>query len=246
MSNNPVYLKDLTWLEAQEAFKTVDFCILPCGAMEQHGHHLPIATDSLITGALIDKVVERMKGKLRLLVLPLLMYGNSPEHSSFPGTVFLSGKTLTRIIVEISRSLAIHDVGRILLLNGHGGNTNTLRSALRDIREKEGIEPYLFEMYESATARRFAPELDYHAGEVETSIMLYLYPEKVKTECFPKTWEYSALDLAKTRLNVPWRSEEFSSIGVIGDPRGASAEKGREIVESWLEELFELLTSVVN
>lgn len=241
-----VAISELTSPEAGKVLKSSEFCVLPLGSMEQHGHHLPLSTDSLIAIGFLEHFIEELKGRITMSVLPCLTYGHSPEHSSFPGTVTLSRNTLIGVVLDISESLARHGAKRLLIVNAHGGNTSVVSSCLTDVLKKSGIEPYVFEIYGSETVRETAAELDYHAGELETSIMLYLYPEKVNKEAYPSSWNYTNGDLARTRLNFPWKSEMFSPTGVIGDPRGANADLGQKIIESLTEELIKLLTAVLS
>ncbi|MEW5817767.1 MAG: creatininase family protein [Spirochaetota bacterium] len=128
----------------------------------------------------------------------------------------------------------------------HGGNTAVLRVALRAIREETGLIAYLFEVYDSETIRRYALELDFHAGEVETALMLSLYPDQVREQSYPAPWKGSPLDIANVRLNVPWQAEDFASSGVIGNPNGATARLGKEVLSALAEELAGLLLTVLN
>ncbi len=244
--SKPIAISELTSPEAGAVLKSTAFCILPLGSLEQHGHHLPLSTDTLIAAGLLEHLVKELKGRMTFTVLPFLPYGRSPEHGGFPGTVTLSRNTMVGVLMDISESLARHGAKRLLIVNAHGGNTSVIGSCLMDIWEKSGIKPYVFEIYGSETVRKTAAELDFHAGEVETSMMLYMYPEKVKKGAYPASWNYPKGDLARRRLHLPWKAEEFSPAGVIGDPRRAGADLGRDIIESLTKELSELLTAVLS
>lgn len=243
---NLCQLSELTWPKAEEALVAADFCVLPCGALEQHGFHLPLDTDSLIAARLLALVTERLNGQISLLSLPILSYGHSPEHLGFPGTVSLPKEILSGLVTAVARSLARHGTKRLLLLNTHGGNEAVLHSILRNIRDETSLVPYLFNLYESVTVRRHSAELDLHAGEVETSLMLYLEPQKVREgSCLPHQ-ERSGLGISDLRLHMPWRAEEFSPTGVIGDPQSADAQRGQAILEEVSAELAELLITITK
>lgn len=235
------WLCELIWSEAKEALKNAHFSVLPCGSLEQHGLHLPLATDSMIATGLLKQVAERLGGELTLLVLPMLSYGHSPEHLGFPGTVSLPRDVLSCQVVAIAQSLARHGAKRLLLLNSHGGNRAVLAASLMTMREKTGLVPYLFDIYESNTIRRHASQFDIHAGAVETSLMLAISPQTVRKDAYSESRDSSVRDTADLRLHRPWRSEEFSRTGVIGSPQTANALEGQQMLAELADELVRLL-----
>lgn len=143
--------------------------LLPIGSTEQHGRHLPLDTDSVIAEAVARRAATAVPGTL---VAPPLPYGASGEHAGFPGTVSIGHEALRMVLVEAVRSLALW-AGRIVLVNGHGGNTATLDTAVRLLRT---------EGHDVAWTGCTVPRGDAHAGRTETSVMLHLTPDQVRLD----------------------------------------------------------------
>lgn len=189
--------------------------LVPLGSTEQHGPHLPLATDSVIAQA----VAERAAGALTTapMVAPVIAYGASGEHADFPGTISIGHEALSAVIIETVRSLA-RWAGRVVLVNAHGGNTGALDAAVRKLRA---------EGHDVAWVSCDAPDGDAHAGLTETSVMLHLAPHLVRPAdaVTGDTRPLAALlpDLIARGVRA------VSPSGVLGDPAGASAEKGRRI-----------------
>ena len=176
------YLPHMTWPEVEALAKRTDMVIIPVGSLEQHGHQLPIGTDSL-NGIERAKLIAQ---RADVLVAPILLPGNSPYHMEFPGTITLSLETIQRVYVEAAASLLRHGFRRFLILNSHGGNAVVSRFiADRINHETAGIA---VELGEAASPfrereRRSSPEkFDRHGGVGETSSSLYLTPSLVNLE----------------------------------------------------------------
>ncbi|TDC54040.1 mycofactocin biosynthesis peptidyl-dipeptidase MftE [Actinomadura sp. KC345] len=211
-------LAGAAWPEVRAA----PLVLVPVGSTEQHGPHLPLSTDTVIAQA----VAERAAGALRtetagqVFVAPAIPFGASGEHAGFPGTVSIGHEALHAVIVETVRSLALW-AGRAVLVNGHGGNVPALGAAVGRLR-REG--------HDVAWAGCDPPGGDAHAGLTETSAMLYLAPDLVRP-FGAVTGETRPLAAIMPEL-VARGVRAVSPSGVLGDPAGASAERGREIVES--------------
>ena len=196
--------------------------LLPVGATEQHGPHLPLSTDTVIAQA----VAERAAGVLRpraggqVLVAPAMAYGSSGEHAGFPGTMSIGHEALYAVIVETVRSLSLW-AGRVVLVNGHGGNVRTLDAAVSRLR---------VEGHQAAWVGCAVPGGDAHAGLTETSVMLCLAPGLVRP------FDEVTGDTRPLREILPEMVARgvrgVSPSGVLGDPAKATAEHGREIVAS--------------
>ncbi|TDC68063.1 mycofactocin biosynthesis peptidyl-dipeptidase MftE [Actinomadura sp. GC306] len=201
--------------------------LVPVGSTEQHGPHLPLSTDTVIAEA----VAARAAGVLRaeaagaVLVAPAIAYGASGEHAGFPGTISIGHEALHAVVVETVRSLA-EWAGRVVLVNGHGGNVATLDAAVGRLR-REG--------HDAAWAGCGVPGGDAHAGCTETSVMLHLAPHLVRPfdAVSGETRPLAAIMPELVARGV----RAVSPSGVLGDPAGASEAHGREIVAAMVRDV---------
>ncbi|NUS55256.1 MAG: mycofactocin biosynthesis peptidyl-dipeptidase MftE [Streptomycetaceae bacterium] len=191
--------------------------LLPTGATEQHGPHLPLCTDTVIARAVADRAAALLPGTC--LVAPAVPYGASGEHADFPGTVSLGHDALHRLLVEAVRSLASW-AARVVVVNGHGGNTATLDAVVGQLRG---------EGHDLAWSACAVPGGDAHAGAAETSVMLHLAPELVHAD------RLAAGDTRPLAVLLPELRAHgvraVSPTGVLGDPTHAEAGEGRRLVE---------------
>ena len=227
--------------------------ILPVGAIEQHGPHLPLGVDAMIVQGILEQAMTILPSHLQVLALPMMPVGKSDEHIGFGGTLTLSAETLIRAWTEIGASVARAGVRKLVLFNGHGGQTSIMDIVARDLRIKErmlvmahswfagGLPDGLF----SDDEIRFG----IHAGEIETSIILHLHPDLVamdKAENF-KPLQASMAQDGYRRLSpvgpgrMGWRAEDLHPSGACGDAASADATRGRLLVEHAADSLKELL-----
>ena len=161
----PRTLAGATWPDLPER----PLLLVPLGAVEQHGHHLPLATDTTVACAVAEAAAGDLDGAL---LAPALAYGASGEHEDFPGTVSIGTEALTGLLVEYGRS-ACRWAGRLVLVNGHGGNLDALRTAGTQLRT-EGRDVAWFPCGVAGA--------DAHAGRTETSLMLHVEPDVVRED----------------------------------------------------------------
>jgi len=206
-----VRLSDATWPELTGR----PLLVVPLGSVEQHGRHLPLATDTVVAQTVAEAVAPRLDGAV---LAPALAYGASGEHEGFPGTVSLGTAALTALLVEYGRS-AGRWAGRLLVVNGHGGNLDALRSAVPLLRT-EGRDVAWFPCG--------VPGGDAHAGRTETSLMLHVEPELVREE-LAAAGETAPIGDLLPRLRAGG-VRAVSPDGVLGDPAGASAAEGAGLV----------------
>ncbi|NYJ05249.1 mycofactocin biosynthesis peptidyl-dipeptidase MftE [Petropleomorpha daqingensis] len=197
--------------------------VVPLGSVEQHGHHLPLATDTVVACAVAEAAVGELDDAL---LAPALAYGASGEHEGFPGTISLGTEALTGLLVEYGRS-ACRWASRVLLVNGHGGNHEALAAAGGVLR-REGRDVAWFPCG--------VPGGDAHAGRTETSLMLHVEPEGVLGDqaVAGETRPIGELMPRLRREGV----RPVSPTGVLGDPAGASAEEGKELLGALVEGLL--------
>ena len=189
---------------------TAPTLVVPVGATEQHGPHLPLDTDTRIATAL----ARHLSAELDHLLAPALAYGASGEHQGFAGTVSIGTPTLTAVLVEYGRS-ACEWAARLVFVNGHGGNLDALRSAVVTLRRENRDAAWL--------SGRVA-DSDAHAGHTETSLMLHLAPHAVRRDQWVRgnTAPLEQLMPDLRRQGVAG----VSGSGVLGDPTSASAAEG--------------------
>lgn len=240
-------LAELAWPEVQAALENgYDTAIIPLGATEQHGPHLPAGTDTFRAEALATRLAAALD---RALVAPVIPIGCSEEHRDFAGTLSLRHETLAAILVDVGDSLARQGFQRLIFLSAHGGNERALALAVEElrrarpdiiVRQPENLaEPVEVNLRSSDDAGINPTEAGIHAGEKETSEMLALRSELVNmTRAEPGyTGDMRAIlpELQTTGVRP------VSPNGVLGDPRRASAERGALYLQAVVERLAERL-----
>ena len=224
--------------------------IIPIAAIEQHGEHLPVWTDSLLLGEIVDRVEKSLSKQI--LVAPVLWLGNSDHHLDFFGTLSASSRTYLDMLNDLVENFLSYGFKRIVLLNGHGGNDIPAKQALFEIRQRNrirtdllllmatywglGIEPWTLDP--AITQREMG-----HACEWETSMVLALRPELVGDY---KNAPVVEPGNAFRPANRAWTTKDRSSLGHIGWPHLASHEKGNVLlsafsadVQRWLQEVID-------
>ncbi|MEZ5197560.1 MAG: creatininase family protein [Bacteroidales bacterium] len=237
---------ELTWPEAEEKLNTMDVAILPVGAIEQHGPHLPLDVDSFDADYLAKRVAEACS-EPKPLVLPLIPYGVSYHHNDFRGTISISNDALSKLVYEVGISLARNGIKKLIIINGHGDNKPTLQYAAQMINQDARI----FTCVDTGETSDYDIEKitetnnDVHAGETETSTCLATRPNLVKMDLAKSdiphfTTQY--LNFSSVR-GIPWYAytKKFSETGVMGDPTKATAEKGEKIWEMMIAHLVVLV-----
>jgi creatinine amidohydrolase/Fe(II)-dependent formamide hydrolase-like protein len=236
----------MTWPEAQRRLRQVDTALLPVGAVEQHGHHLPLDVDAFDADYLAREVAARCSDP-KPLVLPLVPYGVSYHHDDFAGTLSVTNETLSRLVYEIGCSAARNGISKLVIVNGHGGNGPALHFAAQMINRDTRIFTCVDsgETSDADVEKIADTPNDVHAGEIETSTTLAVRPRLVRMdEARASVPSFSSryLDFTSQR-SVGWyaRTARISESGVMGDPTKATAEKGVKIWEVMIGNLVELV-----
>jgi creatinine amidohydrolase len=230
----------LNWKQVDALPRASTLLVLPTAAIEQHGHHLPLATDTLINNLLLGHALEKLNAELFVYALPPVHYGKSNEHLGFPGTLSVSATTFMAILRDLGGSLANARFQKLVLYNTHGGNSALIDVMARDLRADFGLRTFALHGTGGIAFEGLSPQeraYGFHAGEVETALLLASVPELVdRSAC---TVNYIA-DVTHPELLLPenapatfaWLTRDLAPSGVMGDPRPATAENG----SVWLEQ----------
>ena len=239
----------LTWKEAGELVSREDvYCLLPIGAIEQHGLQLPIGCDDLLLTMALDSIESMGAVNGTFLRLPAISYGCSSEHMDFPGTIALEPGVAVALIEQVLSSLRFHGFKRVVIVNSHGGNTELINAWEKEWRRRLGMEVYHIHFYISDFYRQAQKYMetsvdgDIHAGELETSMMMYLRPELVRTE---EILPERDTDICLKDYDSGWASTAFApDNGVMGCPSRANAHKGKLLFEYTCDELVRRLNNI--
>lgn len=241
MSTPPSRLvSELSGPALASALSAESILVLPTGATEHHGPHLPLATDLIMAESVATAVVDAaVAAGADVWRLPGLAYTKSDEHHWAPGTIWLSGDTLMRSIVDIGSSVAATPARTLVFYNAHGGNIALLQVALRELRRRFGLRTFLISLAMPAGDGVEGPdELGFgiHGGHAETSMILHLRPELVDLTLAERRVPDQLADHELIRFNggavsFGWLSDDFGPSGVIGDPTGANAEWGSTLFD---------------
>jgi creatinine amidohydrolase len=219
-------------------------CILPLGATEQHGPHLPVSVDSDLAEAVLARAMKQISGQMTVLVLPTMTVTCSAEHGRFPGTLSLRPTTFLLVLADIADSLAANGFGRLVLFNAHGGNRAILDVAARDMRIRHNMIVVTASWFDFAQTDGLfdaeALKLDLHAGESETAAMLAICPERVdmtKAADFRsamKDWGTTTprIGLSGQPARPAWIINDLNPDGVCGNAAAAQAETGGALLDS--------------
>ena len=229
--------------------------VLPVGATEQHGPHLPLCVDSDLVDAVVAGALPMLSPELPVLVLPTQRIGKSNEHARFPGTLSLSAETLIRLWTELGEGVAATGIRKLLFFNAHGGQAGMLDIVARDLRARRDLIVYSSNWYDlpipddvmtpfGAAERRFGV----HAGDVETSMMLALRPQQVdmdQAQNFVSTSQlraqaYPILGNGRS-ARLAWQMQDVNPMGAAGNAAAARADKGRAVLDAASAQLALLL-----
>jgi creatinine amidohydrolase len=248
---------DLTSRDFRELDMGRIVAVLPVGAVEQHGPHLPVRVDAAIGEGIVSRAIELMSSDTPALILPSMPVGKSEEHTRYPGTLSLAADTVSRLWFEIAESVFRCGGRRILFLNSHGGQVQVMEIVCRQLRVKLGM------LAVGATCLRMfdkrdlfsASELKHgiHGGEVETSAMLHLHPDLVEMEQARDFVPFSVELEASGKMLTPegaigfgWQVEDLNPAGALGNSAAADAKRGRELIERGAAALITLIHEIAD
>ena len=236
--------------------------VLPVAATEQHGPHLPLGVDSVLADGIVAASLPHLAPELSVLFLPTQAVGLSPEHARFPGTLTLKTETVLRLWTDIGESVAAAGVRKLLLFNSHGGQVSVLDLVARDLRARLNLLVYSCSWFNlplhdsqgqdlnalfSADEHRFG----IHGGEIETSMMLALAPQRVQMDqarYFASTAQARAQQfpiLGNGRsAKLGWQTQDYHPAGAVGHAAAATAAKGEALVQAAGRALAQLLAEL--
>lgn len=256
------FWSDLSTADFAALDRSRAIAVLPVAATEQHGPHLPLSVDTDLVNGVVAAALPHLAADLPALFLPTQAIGFSPEHSRFAGTLSLKAETLIRVWTEIGEGVAASGVNKLVLLNSHGGQVGALDLVARDLRARLGMLVYSVNWFNlplldaagqdvnalfSAEEHRFGV----HGGEVETSMMLALRPERVrmdKAEYFRSSSQERAERFAVLgngrSAKLAWMMQDVNANGAAGNAAAATAEKGRALLDAAGRALAQLLSEI--
>ncbi|TXI73762.1 MAG: creatininase family protein [Limnohabitans sp.] len=248
------------WQEDGSIADTI--AVLPLGATEQHGPHLPLNVDTTLVDGVVRASLAHIPAAVRALFLPTQTIGFSPEHASFGGTLTLKADTVIRLWTEIGECVAASGVKKLVLFNAHGGQVALMDVVGRDLRQRLGLLVYSVNWYGLPLVGPDGQDVNglfsdhehrfgIHAGEIETSMMLALAPQQVdmaQAQNFASTSEdrarqYPVLGNGRS-AKLSWAMQDYNAAGAVGNAAAATAEKGQAVVEAAGRTLAALLAEV--
>ncbi|HWI81947.1 creatininase family protein [Ramlibacter sp.] len=220
--------------------------VLPLGATEQHGPHLPLAVDQVLVDGVVAAALPHLPAQLPVLFLPTQQIGYSPEHGRFDGTLTVSASTLIAMWTDIGQCVARAGLRKLLLLNAHGGQVSLMDIVARELRGHCKLIVYSCSWWNlplgDAVTGLFTPEehrFGVHGGEIETSLMLALRPQLVDmtqardftSASQHRASQYPILGDGKS-AKLGWQMQDYNTRGAAGRAAAATADKGRALVEA--------------
>lgn len=254
----PRYWLDLTTVEIA-ALPSGTVAVLPVAAVEQHGPHLPVGTDAHINRGIVTEMLPLLDPALSVVILPEQTIGTSHEHLGYPGTLSFAPTDMPAIWTVALEGAARAGIGRVLLFNSHGGQTRMLQPTALMLRQRLGLMCFHCSWFDAGYPGISSEEIAFgiHGGDIETSMMLHLCPERVRLDQladFPSAaiGLESAFELLQTdpgggRLGgYGWMMQDLQPFGVAGNAAAASAEKGRALVAEAARRLAKLIGEIAR
>ena len=234
-TKSPAAISGMNDAQMAEALRNRPVLILPLGAVESHGDHLPAGTDNILADRLAEALVRRVAGTTPVLLMPVLPFGQVWSLADAPGTFGISHATVVRTLVELARAARAKGMNVMAIVNAHMGNAIAVRDAQRLAKDEGFTIAHLFypgadEVVEQVRERPRAHPAYMHACEIETSYALHLAPEIVDMDKAVENYPDFPGDFG----SVAYRWTEFTDSPVLGDARAATAEKGGKIIEAVL------------
>ena len=256
--NNPkrrVWWGDFRTTEYHRIDPHATIAVLPVAAIEQHGPHLPVSTDTTIMNGMLETVIDRLPEELDIRILPVQCVGKSNEHLHAPGTLTLNAKTLIDAWTELGESIARAGIRKLVVVNSHGGNEEIMGIVTRELRVRFAMLAVKTSWQRFGRPAGMYPELEdrhgIHGGDVETSLMLHFRPDLVEmseAQDFVSGVARAEDDFSLLRHTgthaFAWIASDLNPHGVVGNASIATAEKGKLTAEFQADGFIALLRDV--
>ena len=262
MTSSTRFWSDLSTADFAALDLARTIAVLPVAAIEQHGPHLPLSVDTDIANGVVAASLPHIAPDLPALFLPTQAVGYSPEHTRFGGTLTLKAETVLRLWTEIGECVAASGVKKLVLFNAHGGQVGLLDVVARDLRARLGLLVYSVNWFHLPLLDENGADLNalfsseehrfgIHGGEIETSLMLAIAPERVRMEhaanfaskSQDRAGRFNILGNGKS-AKLGWQMQDYNASGAVGNAAAASAEKGRALLEAAGRALARLLSEI--
>lgn len=256
------YWSDLTTADFSALDTRRTIAVLPLAATEQHGPHLPLSVDTDLVNGIIAAALPHMAPGLPALFLPTQAVGFSPEHARFAGTLTLKSETVLRVWTELGECVAASGVKKLVLFNAHGGQVGAMDLVARDLRARLSMLVYSVNWFNLPLLGPDGQDVNalfggeehrfgIHAGDIETSMMLALAPERVRmaqAEYFRSTAKdraerFPILGNGKS-AKLGWQMQDYNANGAVGNAAAATAEKGQAVLDAAGRALAQALTEI--
>jgi creatinine amidohydrolase len=236
-----MHLAEATWTDA-DALET-DLALLPTGSTEQHGPHAPMGTDALSAETIASEAADRFDGEV--VVAPTVSVGVSEEHRHFTGSLWVSEDTFRSYVRDTVASLASHGWDRVVVVNGHGGNTDALREVCGAITRQDDAYAVPWTWFDALDFGEYGIDLG-HGGPAETAFVQAVRPDLVREARFDDAAAGAGEGFGEFEqgANLAYDFAEFSERGNIGDPSAGDAQLGKQLLADTTEALVALLETV--
>jgi creatinine amidohydrolase len=246
MPARPYILDELTWKTVRDT--RYEVAILPWGATEAHNYHLPYSTDSLETEAVAERAAERAwKAGAKVVVLPIVPFGVQTGQLDIPLCINMNPSTQALVLRDVASSLAGQGISKLVVLNGHGGND--FRQIIRELQPEVSLFLCVVNWYRILDLKPYFSDLGDHAGEMETSVMQHIAPERVLPLSEAGSGKARAFKIAAFREGWAWAPRQWTQVTDdtgVGNPAASTAEKGKRYVEAVAGKLGDFLIELAK
>ena len=246
MPNRPYVLDELTWKTVRDT--PYEVAVLPWGATEAHNLHLPYSTDNVQTEVIAARAAERAwQQGAKVVVLPVVPFGVNTGQLDIPLCINMNPSTQALVLRDVAASLAGQGIGKLVVLNGHGGND--FRQMIREIQPQVSLFLCTVNWYKVVDLKSYFSDLGDHAGEMETSVMQHVAPELVLPLSEAGSGKAKQFKISAFREGWAWAPRKWTAVTDdtgVGNPANATAEKGQRYVEAVTTKIAEFLVELAK